>query len=120
MRRILGLALAGVIGGACGHEITTGSARNDWATPTGHASATNPRYINPLAATHPARNRSVFAERQAPPLQPGTTSDVTTPVPTVTPIAPDLAAPPVPDIAVPDVSPRTYDQLPPYTTPPRP
>jgi hypothetical protein len=69
MPKWVGLVFAGLIAGACGHATPTGSARNDWDTPTGYANATDPRYINPIAAAHPARNRSVFAAREAPPVQ---------------------------------------------------
>ena len=107
MTRILGVALAAVVAGACGHATTTGSARNDWATPTGHAAATNPRYINPDAAAHPARNRSDFAKREAPTAQPE---------PLATP-----PSPPPPDIyVVPDTEPRRLDELPPWDRPIRP
>jgi hypothetical protein len=70
MKRLLGLALTGTLACACGHATPTGSARNDWNTPTGYATATNPRYLNPSAGIHPAKNRTVFETREAPPLQP--------------------------------------------------
>jgi hypothetical protein len=43
----LGLLLAGLVAGACGHAQVTGSARNGWVTPTGYASATDPANIDP-------------------------------------------------------------------------
>src|SRR6476646_10266425 len=43
MRRMVGgLALAGLFGVGCGHAQVTGSAKNDWSTPSGHAQATDP------------------------------------------------------------------------------
>ena len=86
----VGLALAGLVGVGCGHATPTGSAQNDWATPVGHATATNPRYINPMAGAHPAHDRSVFARTEAPPLQPGAEA----PVSTGTAVAPET----VPDV----------------------
>jgi hypothetical protein len=41
MYRFLGLLLAGAAMVACGHAQTTGSARNDWNTPMGWASASH-------------------------------------------------------------------------------
>ncbi|HEX9103629.1 MAG TPA: hypothetical protein VF997_15570, partial [Polyangia bacterium] len=132
MMRIVGLALAAFVAGACGHATTTGSAQNDWATPTGHAMATNPRYVDPMAAIHPAHDRSVFAKSEAPRQQPEPATDVAAPASTEplaapeTPIAPEPpgAVPPpaeplpapetVPDVVVPDTG------LPPYVTPLRP
>jgi hypothetical protein len=60
------MALAGLFAVGCGHEQVTGSARNNWATPTGYASATDPTVVSPLGGMHPARDRSVFAAREAP------------------------------------------------------
>ena len=91
MPRMWGLALAGLMAGACGHATPTGSAQNGWVTPTGNATATNPRYVNPLAAAHPARDRSLFAERQAPSLQPAAADEA---LPLSNESAPIVAEPP--------------------------
>ncbi len=113
MTRWVGLLFAGVVAAACGHEVTTGSARNDWATPSGYANATDPRYINPDAPAHPAHDRSVFAKREAPPLQAAPTE--AEPESTVPP--PSDAVPP-PSTTVPDETlPRDNDEPPPYVTP---
>ena len=95
MRSMVGLALTGLVAGACGHATPTGSAQNGWRTPTGYASATNPRYINPDAAAHPARDRSVFEERQAPPQQP-VSSEEPRPAETTAPMATEPPPGPVP------------------------
>ncbi len=81
MTKLLGgLALAGALAGAgCGHATPTGSARNNWATPTGHATATNPNYLDPYAGMRRAKNRAVFSMREAPTLQP--TAPATPPPP---------------------------------------
>ena len=119
-----GLALAGILGVGCGHAVTTGSAQNDWATPVGHATATNPRVVNPMMAAHGTRDRSLFARREAPPLQPNAqtqaeTPPVETPAPLATPIAPE---PPgmVPPPAQPLPPPETVPEVPPYVEPVRP
>ena len=125
MTRILGvgLALAGLVGVGCGHATPTGSASNDWATPTGRATATNPRVVNPMEAAHPARDRSDFAKAEAPPLQPGATPSTETPVApepvgAVPPPAQPLPPPEtVPDIAAPDTGAHPADELPPYVEP---
>jgi hypothetical protein len=91
-----------MIATACGHEVTTGSARNDWDTPTGHASATDPRYINPMAAGHPVHDRSVFAKREAPPQQSP---------------PPEEALPPPTTVVPEETLPRDSDVPPPYVTP---
>ncbi len=126
MRRMVGLALAGLFVGACGHEVTTGSAKNDWNTPTGYASATNPRVVNPMV--QPARDRSYFEQREAPPLQPVPT-DTAAPTSTETPPPAGPVAPPaevmpppetVPDVMPPDTSPHGSSDVPPYVAPIRP
>lgn len=45
MYRWLGLLLA-AFGVACVHPQTTGTARNDWRTPVGYASATQPARVD--------------------------------------------------------------------------
>jgi hypothetical protein len=56
MRLAIGLLIAAMFGVGCGHEQTTGSAQNGFATPTGYASATNPRVVDPdRAARGPSR-----------------------------------------------------------------
>lgn len=45
MYKVLGLLVATAAFG-CGHAQTTGSARNDWATPTGQATATAPTRVD--------------------------------------------------------------------------
>ena len=113
MTRWVGLVFAGVVAAACGHATPTGSARNDWDTPTGYANATDPRYINPDAAAHPAKHRSVFATREAPPLQSPPPEEVA-PMDAVPPPA-ETTPPPqtVPD----ETLPRDSDVPPPYVTP---
>ena len=86
----LGMVCAGLLAGACGHATPTGSARNDWTTPTGYANATDPRYVNPNAAAHRAHDRSVFADRQAPTLQPQGSAISTEPMEAVPPPAEPL------------------------------
>ena len=130
MWRMMGAAIAVFAVAGCGHEVTTGSAQNDWTTPTGYASATNPRVVDPNGGIQPARHRSVFAEREAPTLQPqpSDTSSVDTmppadsraadvPAPPTTEPAPDTAAP---ELAPPDTTTRDLDTVPPYVTPTRP
>lgn len=128
MRIMKGAALAFFVAAGCGHATTTGSAQNDWTTPTGQASATNPRVVDPNGGMQPARNRSVFAQREAPTLQPqpqpsDTSSlDIMPPpderaidapgLPTTQP-APDVAGP---ELAPPDASPN----IPPFVTPEQP
>lgn len=124
MSRVTGVALAAFLAGACGHVTPLGSAQNDWATPTGHGSATNARSFDPEAAAHPARDRSVFARRPSAPA-----GDVAVDATTATPVAPEPrgAVPPppetlpppetVPDIAPPDTGPLPRDTVPPYATP---
>jgi len=136
MWRMMGAALAVFVVAGCGHETTTGSAQNGWTTPTGYASATNPRVVDPNGGSHPARNRSVFTQREAPTLQPqpseaspadtssvdtmpppdSRAADVPAAPPTIEP-APDTAAP---ELTPPDTSPRDLDVVPPYVTPTRP
>jgi hypothetical protein len=113
MTRIVGVALAGLFVAACGHATPTGSAQNGWATPTGYASATHPRYINPDAAAGPARDRSAF-EAQAPPQQPGASDVTSAPPPAMLPPADEQP------IMPPDTSPRDGDEVPPYVVPVRP
>ncbi|MCA1664109.1 MAG: hypothetical protein LC659_07565, partial [Myxococcales bacterium] len=117
MWRTMGSAFALCVVAGCGHATPTGSAQNNWATPTGHASATNARVVDPNGGSRVARDRSVFARHDAPTLQPQP-SDAT-PVDTASPPAiepaPDSGAP---DLAPPDTS--TRDELPPYVTPQRP
>ena len=132
MRRIVGgLALAGLFGVGCGHAQVTGSAKNDWSTPTGHAQATDPVKVDPMAGSHPAHDRSAFARREAPSLQPAGTAveepmpmaeppiapadrDVVPPA-TVTPMPPLDAAP---DIPTPSTQPGGIEAPPPYVLPP--
>lgn len=137
MWKLKGAALAAFVLVGCGHATPTGSAQNDWTTPTGHGSATNPRVINPmLGGMQPTHNRSVFARREAPTLQPqpsDTSSVDTAPpadntLPPADPRATDVPAPmttePAPDTAAPehapDAAPRSMDEVPPYVTPTRP
>ncbi|HEX6837141.1 MAG TPA: hypothetical protein VF334_11245 [Polyangia bacterium] len=114
----VGLALAGLVGVGCGHAVPTGSAQNDWATPVGHATATNPRYVNPMAGAHRAHDRSVFARTEAPPLQPGAEA----PVSTGTAVAPETPVAPEPPGMVPPPAetmppPETVPEVPPYVEP---
>jgi hypothetical protein len=74
------LVLVGVLASACGHAVHTGSAKNDWTTPTGYANATDPAYINPDAAAHRAKHFD-FASREAPPLQSAPAGSAVTPPP---------------------------------------
>ena len=67
MKKLWGLALAGLFAGACGTATHTGSARNDWATPTGYANATDPRVVNPNAPEHRSRDLAQIARSEAPP-----------------------------------------------------
>ena len=127
MSRMMGAALAVCAVVGCGHATTTGSAQNDWTTPTGYASATNPRVINPDAAVHPARDRSLFARREAPTLQPqpsgSSAIDTTQPMDTLPPsetLPPPDTVPPSETLPPPDTSSRNVDELPPYVTPLRP
>jgi len=115
MRRALGgMALVGLFAVGCGHEQVTGSARNDWNTPTGHATATNPRYVNPMAAAHPARDRSVFAKQEAPPQQPNAGSAIEQPAPIAVP--PPSATTPEPPLDT--GPPGGIEAPPPYVLPP--
>ncbi|HEY2747712.1 MAG TPA: hypothetical protein VGL86_23985 [Polyangia bacterium] len=117
MTKWVGLLFVGVVAAACGHEVTTGSARNDWATPTGYASATHPRYINADAAAHKAHDRSVFAAAEAPTLQPMPVEVAPEPVGAVPPPAETMPPP----ATVPDETlPRDSDVPPSYVTPIRP
>ncbi|MCU1277595.1 MAG: hypothetical protein JWM53_1141 [bacterium] len=116
MPRMVGLALAGLLAGACGHEQTTGSAQNGWQTPVGYATATNPRYINPLAAAHPARDRTVFQEQQAPPQQPVSSDEAMTPPPSETTAPPPSETMPPPEKTSPEMMPpgtMAPDEVPP-------
>ena len=128
MRRMVGgLALAGLFGVGCGHAQVTGSAQNDWSTPTGHAQATHPVVVDPNGGTHPARNRSVFACKPSaravmpaepmpmaePPIAPAD-NDVVPPA-TVTPMPPLNAEP---DIPAPHTQPGGVEAPPPYVLPP--
>jgi hypothetical protein len=130
MWKLKGAALAAFVIAGCGHATPTGSAQNDWTTPTGYASATNPRVVDPNGGMQPARDRSIFAKREAPTLQPqpSDTSSVDTmpppdsraadvPAPPTMEPAPDIAAP---ELAPPDTTARDLDTLPPYVTPQRP
>jgi hypothetical protein len=107
------MALVGLFAVGCGTEQVTGSARNDWNTPTGHATATDPRYVNPMAAAHPARDRSVFAKQEAPTLQPNAGSAIEQPAP--------VEAPPstmVPEPPIDSGPPAGIEAPPPYVLPP--
>ena len=108
MTRWMGVLFAGVVAAACGHEVTTGSARNDWTTPTGYANATNPRYIDPMAGVQPTHNRSTFAKREAPPLQEPPPAEAT---------PPDAVPPPVESAPPHQTLPRDSEQPPPYVDP---
>jgi hypothetical protein len=135
MWKLKGAALAAFVIAGCGHATPTGSAQNGWTTPTGYASATNPRVVDPNGGMQPARNRSIFAKREAPTLQPQPSdespvepSSVDTmpppdpratemPAPPTTEPAPDTAAP---ELAPPNTTTRDLDAVPPYVTPTRP
>jgi hypothetical protein len=93
MKKVLTLAFAGALAAACGHAQPTGSARNNWATPTGYATATNPNYINPDAAAHPARNRNAFRAQLAPDAVP---RPAVAPAPPSETLPPPTEAPPPP------------------------
>jgi hypothetical protein len=101
--RFWGLLLGGLLAAACGHERVTGSAHNDWSTPTGWGSVAESqvRVSNPASAAHPARNKSAF-RAEAPNLQPVAEPPITEPGP----------PPPVPPS---DVTPM-HDGLPSDTT----
>ncbi|HXU69675.1 MAG TPA: hypothetical protein VN947_10110 [Polyangia bacterium] len=104
MTKLWGLALAGLFAGACGHATPTGSARNDWATPTGYANATDPRVINPNAPEHRVRDRSLFATSAAPP--------------PVQPAPSQVSAPPVTNPELQEAVPPPPEELPPPETVP--
>jgi hypothetical protein len=127
---MMGAAFAVFVVAGCGHATPTGSAQNDWTTPTGNASATNPSVVDPNGGIQPHRDRSFFAKREAPTLQPPP-SDTSLgdtmpppdpratpmPAPPTTEPAPDTAAP---ELAPPDTTTRDLDAVPPYVTPTRP
>jgi hypothetical protein len=111
MRRALGgMALVGLFAVGCGHEQVTGSAKNDWNTPTGYATATDPRYVNPMDANRPAKDRSVFAKQEAPTLQPNAGSAIEQPAP--------VAVPPPTMTPTPPVDTMPPEAPPPYVLPP--
>ena len=115
MMRRVGLALAGLLGlgvVGCGHAQVTGSAQNDFATPVGHAQATNPRYINPLAAAHPARDRSVFEREEFAAAREG---GPPAPPPRGSAIVPEAAPPP--EVMPPPYTPPAEEAPPPETAP---
>jgi hypothetical protein len=115
------MALVGLFSVGCGHEQVTGSAKNDWNTPTGYATATNPRYVNPMDANRPARDRSVFAKREAPTLQPNAGSAIEQPAPVEVPPPTATPQPPLdaaPDIQTPNTAPGGIEAPPPYVLPP--
>ena len=111
-----------VIGGACGHATPTGSAQNDWTTPTGYASATDPRYINPMAAAHRAKHQlgpriehaaagAAAGERDLDGADGGSAAAEAEPMP------PPEA---VPDTTPPNTMPRDTGEVPPSVAPPLP
>jgi len=120
MKRIAGgvAALAGLFGVGCGHEAVTGSAQNNWATPVGHATATNPNYVDPNEpAFTPKKDRSVFAKSEAAPPPPA--RSVVEPADTAEPsgaVPPPIDA--APDIPTPNSGPGGVEAPPPYVLPP--
>ena len=112
MRRLVGgMTLAGLFAFGCGTAQVTGSAKNDWTTPTGHAQATDPRIVDPMDPGHLRGDRSVFAKREAPPLQEHNGG---------TAIEQPAPPPPAPvDNAAPDITPEPMPEAPPpYVLPP--
>jgi hypothetical protein len=100
---LVGVALGGLVAVGCGHATPTGTARNDWATPVGRATAQNPRYVNPLAAAHPTHNPARYANDYAAATR---ASDAYTPVaPEPVGAVPPPAQPLPPPETVPDVPP---------------
>jgi hypothetical protein len=116
------MALAGLIGGACGHATPTGSAQNNWATTTGYANATDPRYINPMAAAHRAKHYNWdLASSTPPPVQPQGSAISTEPTEAVPPPAEPMPPPEaVPDTTPPNTMPRDTGEVPPSVAPPLP
>jgi hypothetical protein len=117
------VALAGLFAVGCGHEQVTGSARNNWATPEGHATATDPVKVDPMAPMHATHDRSVFAKREAPSLQPNGGAVVEQPVSEPAPVAvPPATVTPMPpldeDIPLPRTEPGPLEAPPPYVLPP--
>jgi hypothetical protein len=105
------MALAGLFAVGCGHEQVTGSAKNDWATPTGYATATHPEYVNPMAVgLHARANRNFFANQEGQPPPPTAGSAIEQPAP-----PPPMDA--APDVVTPDTTPGPVAP-PPYVMPP--
>src|SRR5262245_54535280 len=102
--RVWGLLLGGLVVAACGHEQVTGSARNDWATPTGSGSVaqSEQKVVNPDNASHRARDRNAF-RAQAPTLQPAPAATEPVPPPPPSEIAPLNEVPPPATTPPPDV-----------------
>jgi hypothetical protein len=64
--KTIGLLFGALLASACGHEQTTGTARNGWATPVGYASATDPANIDPTTGVlrnSPARHHGTYNSR---------------------------------------------------------
>ncbi len=116
MTRLVGLALGACVAVGCGTAVTTGSARNDYATPTGRATATNARYVNPDEPARTPRRNPQYANDYA---EARRASDVSVaPAPGAVP--PPAEAVPPPDVPPPDTTPHGPADLPPYSAPDRP
>jgi hypothetical protein len=99
MKKVIGLALAGAFLVACGHATPTGSASNNYATPTGQATATNPRYlnpdVNPPQKPSPSEQANTgMGEPNAPPAPPPSPEETSPPPPPAPPLSPEETSPP--------------------------